>query len=73
MQKIKSSAGHRIRWDHDEWRAPGIVCEGSEGAGCDSVNVSLDTVDAAEFAALTGRDALEQVKQGICALKRRVF
>ena len=27
----KSSAGHRIRWDHDEWRAPGIVCEGSEG------------------------------------------
>ena len=38
-------------------------------AGCDSVNVSLDTVDAAEFAALTGRDALEQVKQGICAAK----
>ena len=27
----KSSAGHRIRWDHDEWRTPGIVCEGSEG------------------------------------------
>ena len=40
-----------------------------KAAGCDSVNVSLDTVDAAEFAALTGRDALEQVKQGICAAK----
>ena len=40
-----------------------------QAAGCDSVNVSLDTVDAAEFAALTGRDALEQVKQGICAAK----
>ena len=40
-----------------------------KAAGCDSVNVSLDTVDAAEFAAITGRDALEQVKQGICAAK----
>ena len=30
VQKIKA-AGHRIRWDHDEWRTPGIVCEGSEG------------------------------------------
>ena len=40
-----------------------------KAAGCDSVNVSLDTMDAAEFAALTGRDALEQVKQGICAAK----
>ena len=40
-----------------------------KAAGCDSVNVSLDTVDAAEFAALTGRDDLEQVKQGICAAK----
>lgn len=38
-------------------------------AGCDSVNVSLDTVDTAEFAALTGRDALEQVKNGIRAAK----
>lgn len=49
-------AWHRVR---GIWKA----------AGCDSVNVSLDTVDAAEFAALTGRDALEQVKQGICAAK----
>ncbi len=40
-----------------------------KAAGCDSVNVSLDTVDAKEFAALTGRDALEQVKQGIRAAK----
>ena len=40
-----------------------------KAVGCDSVNVSLDTMDAAEFAALTGRDALEQVKQGICAAK----
>ena len=41
-----------------------------KAAGCDSVNVSLDTVDAAEFAAITGRDALEQVKQGICRFFR---
>lgn len=44
-----------------------------KAAGCDSVNVSLDTVDAAEFEALTGRNALELVKQGICAAKEALL
>lgn len=39
-------------------------------AGCDSVNVSLDTVDRAEFADLTGADCLEDVKQGIREAKK---
>lgn len=65
----KSSAGHRIRWVTTNGVRLASCARDLKAAGCDSVNVSLDTVDAAEFAALTGRDALEQVKQGICAAK----
>lgn len=38
-------------------------------AGLDGVNVSLDTLDAAEFEQLTGRDALSEVLSGIDAAK----
>lgn len=36
-------------------------------AGLDSINISLDTVDAEKFRALTGRDCLKQVISGIDA------
>src|SRR5699024_805068 len=36
-------------------------------AGLDRVNVSLDTVDAAEYAAITRRDRLDDVLEGLAA------
>ncbi len=43
-------------------RARGLV-----GAGLDRVNVSLDTVDPAHFTAITRRDRLDQVLDGLAA------
>ena len=39
-------------------------------AGLDRVNVSLDTVDAARFAAITRRNRLDDVKAGLAAAQR---
>ena len=42
----------------------------SAAAGLDRVNVSLDSVDAAHFAAITRRDRLADVLDGLAAAKR---
>lgn len=42
-------------------------------AGVTRLNVSLDTLDPARFAAITGRDALDAVLQGLMAAKEEGF
>ena len=42
-------------------------------AGIKRLNVSLDTLDPARFAAITGRDALDAVLQGLMAAKEEGF
>lgn len=48
----------------------GRYAEALQRAGLHRVNVSLDTLDRARFAAITGRDALPQVLEGIAAAER---
>ncbi len=48
--------------------APGLTMAGGlRSAGVRSVNISLDTLDRAEYAEVTGRDMLPQVLEGIDA------
>lgn len=42
-------------------------------AGVDRLNVSLDTLDAAAFSRITGRDCLESVLAGLAAARRAGF
>jgi cyclic pyranopterin phosphate synthase len=42
-------------------------------AGVDRLNVSLDTLDAAAFGRITGRDCLESVLSGLAAARRAGF
>ncbi|MDY0002638.1 MAG: radical SAM protein [Polyangia bacterium] len=51
-----------------ELRATGL-----RAAGLDRINVSLDSVDPARFAEITGRDALEKVKRGVLAARAAGF
>lgn len=44
-----------------------------KAAGVTRLNVSLDTLDAAEFAAITGRDCLDNVLEGLAEAKRVGF
>ena len=43
----------------------GQYLEDLQRAGIDAINVSLDTLDAGRYAAITGRDCLDQVKASI--------
>lgn len=43
----------------------GQYLEDLQRAGIDAINVSLDTLDAGQYAAITGRDCLDQVKASI--------
>lgn len=47
--------GYRLAREAESWRAAGI----------DAVNVSIDTLDRARFAQVTGRDMLDQVIAGV--------
>jgi len=58
-----SSNGTRLAKHAQSLRAAGIT----------RLNVSLDTLDPARFAAITGRDALDAVLQGLLAAKEEGF
>lgn len=49
--------GYRMARDIADWRAAGLT----------AVNVSVDSLDARQFHAITGEDKLKQVMQGIDA------
>lgn len=49
--------GYRLEREAGEWRAAGI----------DAVNVSVDTLDPARFASITGHDRLNEVLRGVDA------
>ena len=69
MQKIKAVPGTAsvgITTNGVPWHRG----EDLKAAGCDSVNVEPDTVDAAELCGAYRTRCLEQVKQGICAGQR---
>lgn len=69
VQKIKKIPGVQSVGITTNGMRLAAAAEKLKQAGCDSVNVSLDTVDPAEFRYLTGCDGLGQVKQGIHAAK----
>ena len=59
----------RDRAHHQRCRA-GAACAALAAAGLDRVNVSLDSVDATHFAAITRRDRLADVLDGLAAAEQ---